>query len=401
MEVFERPWFKWLSISTCLSLGFGIAGIFFFQEALETKEAREIRLQREVAARAYEDAFRSTMVRVYQNLRLGHFLAAYKNLDQIKPPDESLSSMHQEYFEAMSRVAIGLLENDFLDEAEKILRELQQLKEYEDLARDNLIKIASARRYESAQRFLAAGIKFLEEKKFVDAANEMRKAKLEFDSVALYQLQDVSKDLEKLTQYWSLAKFHVHREEAERAIAEATRLLKVKAFKETQHTMARAAGHVGRAAFFSSNQNTEVQKLRRLLLSLKADLAYEVPNAEPTYNIFRPDSMEKFPQFFHLKSANLSFNVNDPRDLKLELNYDMRPSSGGVYFVRYKAYFFNGKMYFNGHDIEGPEEFQFTDFLPKNLQGQPIKRVDISIYDQNNLLVSRAMKAFRPPVKLH
>ena len=51
------------------------------KQIAKEKKAAEVR-----AIFAYEARTRSNLVRVYQNLKLGHFLAAYKNMDGIETP---------------------------------------------------------------------------------------------------------------------------------------------------------------------------------------------------------------------------------------------------------------------------------------------------------------------------
>lgn len=398
MAIFEMPWFKWAAVSAGITFSSGAAGFFILDELLERREKAELVAAREAARRDYEDLFRSTMVRVYQNLRLEHYLAAFKNIEDFESPPVESASMHREFWETMMRVADGLLENRFLDESESIYTRLQHLDGYEDVAREKLIKIASARRYESAKNYVDQGLKLLEEGRYVDSANELRKAKLEYDSVELYKVQDVSQELLELSAHLRRARYHVHIQSADRGIAEAIRRLEAEDFKETQKLMTQASGHVGRAAFYSSMRDSSVLELRKQLISLKSELAFRVPNATPIYNRFSEDQAQIYPNFFRLENVEIDFNRAQPNEISFNINYKAKTDPENYYIIRYKTYFFNGKDYFNGQSVPAEEsELSINDVLPPEFQGQAVKRIDLSVYNQENVLISRIMRAYRRP----
>ena len=134
----------------------------------------EQELRREQALneiRAEEERIQSTLVRVYQNLRLNHFLAAHRNLEALEGIEPQDPILKRDYYDAVSRVAEGLLENNFHDESEVLFTMLANQEQYEERAREAIGLVASSRRRDSARRFLDTGKELLAQKRYRDASS--------------------------------------------------------------------------------------------------------------------------------------------------------------------------------------------------------------------------------------
>jgi len=403
-KVFEKAWFKWASVGISLGFTLVIALVFYGKEWMHQAETQQLRLKRDKAFLDYEEKFRNTMVRIYQNLQLKHHLAAYKLYQELQPPPESLPNQYREYYETMERVASGLIDDEFFDESEKLFEKLLHTDGYEDEAQESIDKVGSHRRLESALRLLGSSRHLIETTHYRDAANEIKKAKLEFESVRLFKLQNVDKEMAELEKMNRISKHYVHLEEAKWRIEDAEKMKQAKRYTDVQADMSAAAEHIGRAAFFNPN-SPEVVELRQRLFEMDADLAYIVPNLIPMWNLNRESDLESQNNYFFM--TGYEFDLKDIQSNKIDiaLKFKMRAQSTPYYVVRYKIYYFNGLSFFNGHFVlpkrsvkSGDErEIIYDQEIPEDFRGMPVKRIDLKVYDSANRIVSRVNRAFRRP----
>ncbi|PIR23717.1 MAG: hypothetical protein COV44_01445 [Deltaproteobacteria bacterium CG11_big_fil_rev_8_21_14_0_20_45_16] len=403
-KVFEKAWFKWASVGISLSFTLIVGLVFYGKEWMYQAETQQRQLKKEKTLADYEEKFRNTMVRIYQNLQLKHHLAAYNLYKELPPPPEILPNQYREYYETMERVARGLIDDEFFDESEELFEKLLHTDGYEDVARASIDKVGSHRRLESALRLLESARHLIETARYRDGANEIKKAKLEFESVRLFKLQNVDREMEELERLNRISKHFVHLDEAKWRLEDAEKLMKAKRYTEVQATMTAAADHVGRAAFFNPN-STDVAEIRQRLFDLDADLAYIVPNLIPMWNLERESELDSQNDYFFM--TGYEFNLKDIQANKIDiaLKFKMRARSTPYYVVRYKIYYFNGLSFFNGHFVtpktqEKPtkeREIVFDQEIPEDYRGLPVKRIDLKVYDSANRIVSRVNRAFRRP----
>ena len=373
---------------------------FFIERHYKLEKARELQEEQEALLWEYEDRFRSTMVRVYQNLRLGHMLAAYRNIENFQEPPISQILLYEEYFETVERIASGLLESRFLDESEKLWQRLESIGEYQSKAEAALVRVSAFRMYQSALRYIQNGRQLLEDEFFFESVNELKKAKLELDILKQYDFLDLKEDEARWKELFRSANYYYNHEKAKEHIDLALTALKQKDFMETQKTMYIASGHVGKMAFYSfeHKNDKEVSNLRDQLYRLRDELAYQLPNSIPIFNFFEKDNLDQFSSHFFLKSVDIKFDSNSPREIELDFDLSVQVERSEFYVVRYKAYFFNGQVYFNSKLLRsGMTDLKINEVLPDHLKGSKIKRVDISVYDSRHVLVSRLMQAFKKP----
>lgn len=383
-----------------LALFIVFGGNFFIERHYKLEKARQLQEEQEALMWEYEDRFRSTMVRVYRNLRLGHMLAAYRNIENFQEPPTSQILLYEEYFETLERIASGLLESRFLDESEKLWLRLEGIEEYQAKAEEALVRVSAFRMYQSALRYIQNGRQLLEEELFFESVNELKKAKLELDVLKQYDFLDLKEDEARWKEFFQSANYHHNHVKAKAHIDLALEALKIKDFGETQKTMYIASGHVGKMAFYSEEHKSdkEVLSLREQLYKLRDDLAYQLPNSIPIFNFFEKDNLDQFSSHFFLKSVEINFDSNSPREIELDFDLSVQVERPEFYVVRYKTYFFNGQVYFNSKLLRsGMTDLKINEALPNHLKGAKIKRVDISVYDSRHVLVSRLMQAFKKP----
>ena len=73
------------------------------------------------------------------------------------------------------------------------------------------------------------------------------------------------------------------------------------------------------------------------------------------------------------------------------------------FVVRYRIYFFNGTSVFNGHFLEPDparamdetQEILYLQEIPENLRKIPIQRLEVKIFNADDQIVSRVLRAFR------
>jgi hypothetical protein len=378
-----------------------IGASFLLQYHLNTEEREraitEIQLQRQ----AVEEQFRSTLVRVYQNLRLNHFLAAHRNLEGLEELEISDPVLRREYFEAVSRVAEGLLENNYHDESELLFLRLQDQEQYEARAREAIGFVASSRRRDSARNFLSAGRELVQQKRFRDAAAELRRARLEFESVELFKVHDVSEEMKELASLLRDANYHVALAEAKTFIETAESLLETGVYLEAQTQLRRASVQLARARFHWLD-SPEIEILRSKMLDIESEIAVRFPNSLPIENRYEVSRTSELEDFFVLENYN--FKKLEDR-LQLELSYQMNLATYSSFIVRYQIFFFSGQHFSNGHFFTSekntkPGESQLVVIdqeLPAHLLAQDIKTVDVRVYNPVHELVSRVTRAYRRP----
>lgn len=402
----DRPWFKWVIIASSFGLVLFVGGVFIVME--QARQAQEKREYEEKMAKIRElrlDA-QTNLTRIYQNLQLKHFLAAYNVLEDFAQPPEILADQVSEYQDVVYRVAEGLLRDRFYDESETLFQRLLNTKDYDEKARDALAEIASSHRLVSARRLLAEAKILVKEKRWRDASNELRKAKLEYESVKLFGFQNVDEELKDLKSSFYESEHHVHLESARWELDDARKFLETGRIDEVQLAMSRAAQHVGRAAFFKRGTK-EVLDLRQELLNLEAEIAYRIPNLIPIWNFFPKDEEALKTQYFYMQDYNFDLMENDPSKVRIGFTYSMRTSNSSYYVVRYKIYYFDGSQFFNGHFLTDAQlvaeptkqnhEIVYEQEIPEKFQKKAVKRIELKIYDENNVLVSKVSRAFRNP----
>lgn len=396
-ETLENKSFQWAVIGSgilvTIALVGGAIGFQIHKKKLaEEKKAAEIR-----AIYDYEARTRSNLVRVYQNLKLGHFLAAYKNMEGIETPLPAFVEIYREYNEVLARIAEGLIENDFLNEAESFLLRLQNVREFEDRARENLIKVASRRRWKSAQVYVAEGKKLLEQKKYQDAVAEFGKAKAEYESVKLFKIHDVDNELAALAILIRETRYYIVLGEAKIILSDAERSLTNNFFKEAQEHTQKAGGYVARAAFYGGQQ-AEVVALRKKLVALESEIAFRVPNSIPIWNRMALKDIDTKGHSFFLKEAQ--FDAKERDKVKIQIKYAMEIRDKSHFVIRYRAILEDGRFFFDGRVLdsrvdEKDASASFELKVPVEWQNRKVKKVDLQVHDADDIQFSRVQRAFR------
>lgn len=400
----EKPWFKFAIFGGGSLLILIIASIFFLDYMHDQEERRRLEAQRLEEMRAYQDRYRSQMNLVIKNLRIDHFLAAHEIIDQLEEPPEWMGREYREYNETLMRIAKGLFDRGFLDDAEPLFKSLQRKEEYFDESTEHLQKIAATRRLSSAQEHFESGKKLLKEGKFRDAASEFRKTNVELNAVELFNVHDVSEVRKELQDKLARALHHIHLAGARFALEDARVYLKKRFFEETRKALTKAHKHVAKARFFRAG-NPEVQEVREQIFDVDGELAFLAPNAVPVWNRKSPERVTEFDNFFFMEDYEFDLQPGDPASLKLGMNYRMHLADAPFFVVRYKVFYFNGQHFFNGHFVEEPRatgidksaELEFEQEVPEALRDEAVKRIDFHIYNHKNELVSRVSRAFRKP----
>jgi hypothetical protein len=400
-SIFEKKWFKWVAVGGSFFIVFSVLLGFLVDHYLKQRavEAR-IEAQR-VAEREYEDKFRSSMTRIYQNLKLSHFLAAYKNLEYLPEPKRSDPLLVEEYLEVLTRVGNGLIQNRLLREAENVFVTIRTFSGQISSATEALGKIESKRKIDNAKFFFSQGEKLLDQKRYREASLEFDKSRMELRSVQIMKYDDVSEQLSKLRPKLADARFHFLTEEAEVFIQEGAKFLKLRNFKKAEESLSAAAIKIGKAAYINS-ELPELAELRNRVADLDAELAYQLPNEVPIWNAYSKSDAEQREHYFRLLGYELGSSANENHQIKINLEYSMTPADP-FFVVRYRIHFFNGKDFFNGHFLMGESKLNsdqvrsvtYMQEIPENFRGAQIKRIDVRVYDQNHQIVSRVTRAFR------
>lgn len=373
---------------------------FVLQQKSRIDEIEERREQRLEDRRAMEDQYRLVLARVYQNLKLNHFLAAQRNLEALESIWTEDPVLIREYNEAVFRIAEGLLENGFHDEAEALFLRLQQEPAYEDRAREAMAIVASSRRRDSARRLYETGKTLLEEGRYREASAELRKARLEFDSVLLFRVHDVSEEIAALGEQLRAANYHVAVMDTQYFIDTAKGFLEQGHFDDTQAQLRRAVSQLSRARL-NRPQSERITKLREQIVWIENEIAYRMPNLMPILNRLQPRAVSEVDDFFLLESYDLQ--RNDER-VHLQLSYQMNLERDQFFVVRYRVHFHNGLHFQNGHffdeslqtELGVPQKIVFDQELPEHLVGLDIKSIELRVYDSRHRMLSRVLRAYRP-----
>jgi hypothetical protein len=402
-KFFENKYARWGLIGGSSFIFVAILTGFVAKAYIEkTKREAEIEALKE-AEREYEDKFRTGMTRIYQNLKLGHFLAAYKNLETLPEPRRSNPLKVEEYLEVLNRVGTGLIQNQLLKEAESVFLTIRNFEGQLTKANEALGKIESKRRIENAKFFFAQGEQLMGQKRYREANREFDKAQLELRSVEILQYDNASEQWEHLKPKLLEARFYTLIDDAEGFLKKAESALKDKKFKQSDQYISQAAIRVGRAAYFRA-QSPEVFALRKRISDLDGELGYALPNDVPIWNAYSVADQQKQEHFFTLEGYELASSLDKEGQMKIGLQYKMNLDS--KYFViRYRIFFYNGRDIFNGHylvpeagskvALDAVKSIIYLQEIPEKYRTAQIKRIEVKIFDENGKVVSRVTRAFR------
>jgi hypothetical protein len=397
----ENNLLQWIVAGSLLFVSLAVVGGALFLQQRDQRRHEEELVGQKKAAFDYETRTRGSLVRVYQNLKLDHFLAAYKNIETLEVPSTQFVDVYREYHEVLQRIARGLMDNDFLNEAESLLNKLRNAIEFEDRAREMLIEIASRRRWKSAQTFLAGAKKFLDEKKYRDSVSEFAKAKSEYESVRLFKIHNVDAEMSVLASYIREARFHISFGDAHASMIEAQKSIDGSFFTEAAERIRKAGDAVARATFYGGARN-EVLDLRRKLVAMETELAYKVPNALPIQNRVQPAQFEALENFFYLESAQFDVK-NFPAPVEMALKYRYRKMGDAYYVIRYRVHLADGRFFFDGKlvaqnepsDQEIMVEEKILIEVPEAFRSQRIKKIELEVHDSRERRFSLVKRAFR------
>ncbi len=375
------------------ALGFSI---WNHERKLELERARV-----EEQERRYEDKFRSGLTRIYQNLKLEHFLAAYKNLETMPKPRVRDAQKMRDYIEVLYRIGNGLLQNQLLKESEEVFLQVRELEGQVTGANESLSRIESKRRLDSAKLYIEEGKKLAQASRFREANQEFEKANLELRSVESLRFDDVATLWDDLNPRLLEARFYTLMEDVELYIKAAEDFLEGNRYAELNQQLSRASGVLGRAAFLRPSDSL-VRKARERLLNLDAEIGFRLPNLKPLWNGYRKEDRAEVLHFFFIESYTMSPDINEKGEVVLGMNFLLDPRSD-FYIVRYRIYFRKGQSVFNGHFITpNPENLpdevlsvEYRQEIPEALRNQPILRIEMKVYDQEDQIVSRIERAFR------
>ncbi len=379
-------------------LGFFGLRIHLDQKAIERKKIEALEKERK-----YEDDYRMAMTRIYQNLKLDHFLAAYKNLETVPSLRREDASKIQEYLEVLSRIGNGLLQSQLLKESEAVFLTIRDYEGQLTEANQALSKIEAKRRLDNSKIFTNQGDVLLAQKRYREADAEYEKANLELRSIENLYVNEIKAAWASLQPKIAETKFHRLIEDAASQIDEADKALRDKKYQELNQTLSRAASTVNRAAFLRPNA-PEITKLRDRMIEIDAEMGYQIPNASPLWNLFKLEDQGRMEKFFYVKSYELDPKISNDGYVKLALNYLLDPHEK-FYIVRYRIHFSNGQDIFNGHFItpdttkssEEPLTTTYLQEISEDLRKNPVQRIQLNIYNDRNQIVSRIERAFRKP----
>lgn len=383
-----------------LSVAVGFVGLGWYKK---NKLEREIQAKKE-ADWEYREKFRLGLNRIRQNLKLDHFLAAYKNLETLPYPPKDNTEAKNEYAEVLNRVGRGLLQNELLKESEEVFQMLREFegKENFDTANRAISEIESKRRIESARLHYDQGVRLYEQRRYHDAFGEYQKADVDLNSVENLKFDDIKVEKEKLMSAMREVKFYLYVETAERHLAETESLFKKKAYDKIQGEIGKAAGAVGRAAFLRPDSET-IKHLRERLDTFDAELGYQLPNSVPIYNRFAVETVGRQPRVFRLTGYEFDPNPDSDNTIKISIKY-VKDNNEPYFIVRYRVYFVNNKDFFNGHFIMPDPEIANTALagqvtyrqeIPEKLRGVPIQRIEVRVFNSDDIIVSHITRAFR------
>lgn len=402
-KILEKPWFKWAVIGGASSLMLGVLGIFLLKAYLRERELERQREARIRAEQEYEDKFRTAMTRIYQNLKLEHYLAAYKNLEYLPEPKKNDPSRVEEYLEVLSRIGNGLIQNQMLKESEGVFLILRNWEGQMSRANEALSRIESKRGIEHAKLFLSQGEHLIAQQRYREAYNEFGKAELELRSVEVLKFDNVKDLWARLMPQLLESRFYTLIADAEDLIRDAEKALNLKKYRETDQSLTQASVKVGKAAYLR-REAPEVQRLRDRISSLDADLGYMLPNDVPIWNSVSKEEMNQAVNFVNLVGYELTSKLNEKGEIPIALQYLMH-GQDSFFIVRYRVYFYNNRDIFNGHFLNNEKLLEadqvrsvvYLQEIPEDLRKVPIKRIEVKIFDVNQNIMARVSRAFRKP----
>jgi hypothetical protein len=401
-KLIHEWWFKWVVIAVMLLTTAAIFGSGIWKEYKRQQAVIEAKVAEYRAMREYEDRFQSWMTRIYQNLRLDHFLAAYQNARKMPRPRADDAPRVEEFITALQRIFSGLLEANLIRESEEILEIIRELAPNSTTATDAFTAVESKKRFDLARRYLKDAEVSLELKNYRGAVSDLQKADIELNAVIMADMAPVLLEKDRRASLFRIARFHVLIDEASRALAKAQSEFAAKRFETMQKAMSESSRKVGIAAFYD-NESPEVRRIRDGLHDLAADLAVEIPNSMPLWNKWSREHAGRSEDFFYLVDYHFDLSKVSEHVVRIGFDY-LRHRDEKEYVVRYRIYFDDGSSYFNGHFL-GPVKSKtldtemssivFEQALPEQFHKQKIRRVELTIYNTDSLLLSRVMRAFR------
>jgi hypothetical protein len=401
-KLIHEWWFKWVVIAVMLLTTAAIFGSGIWKEYKRQQAVIEAKVAEYRAMREYEDRFQSWMTRIYQNLRLDHFLAAYQNARKMPRPHSDDAPRVEEFITALQRIFSGLLEANLIKESEEILEIIRELAPNSTTATEAFTAVESKKKFELARRYLKDAEVSLGLKNYRAAVSDLHKADIELNAVIFTDMTPVLLEKDRRASLFRIARFNVLVDEAGAALSKAQEEFAAKRFDTMQKAMSEASRKVGIAAFYD-NESAEVRRIRDGLHDLAADLAVEIPNSMPLWNKWAKEHVGRSNDFFFLVDYHFDLSKVSEQIVRIGFDY-LRHRDEREYVVRYRIYFDDGSSYFNGHFL-GPVKTKtldtemssivFEQALPEPFQKLKIRRIELNIYNENNLLLSRVMRAFR------
>ncbi len=383
-----------------------VIGSFFLMQYLEKRKIEHAELKRKEEQRNYEERYRQGMNRIRQNLKLDHFLAAYRNFQLTPTPPEKDPYAREDYLDVVNRIGQGLLKSQNLKEAEEVFSHLRDFEGQRDGANESIGRIESRRRLESARLLFMQVEKFIEQNRFQDALGDLKKVEQELNSVENLKFDEIQELWERYKKLTRLVKFRVFADDADRNIKEAARFLKGRNIRATESAMSRAANLTGKAAFFNPDSD-EVKSLRHRLFELDAELAIIIPNELPVTNKFTKEMNGRLPYFFYLDGYEFDISkVKSDNLIKIGLKFFLQAPES-YFIVRYKVYYYDNQDSFNGHFLTeqtalAPSKddtivraVEYLQEIPERLRSTPVKRIEVKVFNDKDQLVSQVTRAFR------
>lgn len=384
-------------MTTGLVIGFGFLNQYLTKKEIEERELKAFNEERD-----YQNEVRSWMTKIYQNLKLDHFLAAYQNAKNMPRPRSSDEDQVTEYMQVLDRIGAGLLRNGLLKEAEAVYEQVREFDRQSKSASEALTEIDSRRKLQYARTYLADAQRLMKAKSYRGALEELKKADIELNSCKINNFTEIKVETELLHDLMREARYYVRVEDAAMSLSAARTAFKISNFKKVQDEMAKASNFVGRAAFLKPD-GPEILSIRKQLKDLEIDLGFAIPNATPLWNLKALSEQGSDPEFFYLDSYDLETKADALNRIRIKLNY-FRRKDDRFFVVRYRIFLADNRDFFNGHFLmPNPDQQSDSDLLsvtfeqevPSKFLGVPIKRIEVVVMDNKDRLVSRITRAFR------
>ncbi len=401
-KLIHEWWFKWVVIAITLITTMSIFGAGIWKEYKHQQAIIEAKVAEYRAMREYEDRFQSWMTRVYQNLRLEHFLAAYQNARKMPRPHFEDAPRVEEFVAALHRIFSGLLEANLIKESEEILAIIREFAPNSTTAAEAFTAVESKKKFEMAKRYLKDAEVSISQRNYRGAVADLQKADIELNTVIFPDMTPVLLEKDRRASLFRVARFHVLVDEAGRAVTKAREEFASKRFDTMQKAMSEAARKVGIAAFYDQ-ESPVVREIRDDLHNLAADLAFEIPNSMPLWNKWAKEHVGRSDDFFYLVDYHFDLSQASQHIVRIGFDY-LRHRDDREYVVRYRIYFEDGSSFFNGHFL-GPVQNKtldtemssivFEQALPERFFNRKVRRIELNVYNEDNILLSRVMRAFR------